>query len=91
MLHIVTSVAALETARVCYHQDDELILIEDAIYAANRHHQAFNSLDGMTVFVLQNDVDARGVEKFIATSLSLVSYKEFVELSVKHKQSLTWR
>ncbi len=46
MLHIIKSVQALNDAVNAFSKDDELLLIEDAVYAANPQHHAYPLLDG---------------------------------------------
>ncbi|NVD07640.1 sulfurtransferase complex subunit TusB [Vibrio sp. JPW-9-11-11] len=90
MLHIIKSVAALSDAvRLCQTQD-ELLLVEEAVYAAIPQHSAFHQLKKLSVFALKNDLDARGIRHRISPSIKVVDYAGFVELTVKQAKSLTW-
>ncbi len=44
MLHIIKSVAALDDAMALYSEQDDVLLIEDAVYAANPQHKAFSKV-----------------------------------------------
>ncbi|PSL78657.1 sulfurtransferase complex subunit TusB, partial [Variovorax sp. WS11] len=44
----------------------------------------------ITLYVLQDDVDARGLAGQIADSVGRVSYTDFVRLTVKHAGLLAW-
>ncbi|MEL7293177.1 MAG: sulfurtransferase complex subunit TusB [Pseudomonadota bacterium] len=90
MLHIIKSVSALsEAVRLC-QQHDELLLIEEAVYAAIPQHSAFHQLKKRSVFALKNDLDARGIPHRISPSIDVVDYVGFVALTVKQDKSLTW-
>jgi len=90
MLHIIKTVSALEEAVVVYSEQDDILLIEDAVYAANPQHRAFSHIKNTTVFALESDVQARGIANRISPSVKVVSYSGFVELTVKQDKSLTW-
>lgn len=90
MLHIIKSVSALSDAvRLC-QQHDELLLIEEAVYAAVAQHSAFHQLQGLSVSALESDLKARGIHQRISPSIMVVDYAGFVELTVKQAKSLTW-
>lgn len=90
MLHIIKSVAALDDAMALYSEQDDVLLIEDAVYAANPQHNAFSKVKGPSVFALQSDIDARGMANRMSPSVRTISYEGFVELTVKQDKSLTW-
>lgn len=71
---------------------DELLLLQDGVLAALEGSRALTSLLAapVTLYVLQDDVDARGLAAQISASLTSVSYTEFVALTVKHSQQMTW-
>ena len=90
MLHIIKSVAALDDAMALYSQQDDALLIEEAVYAANPQHKAFSKVKGPSVFALQSDIEARGMGNRISPSVTVIDYAGFVELTVKQAKSLTW-
>ncbi|MFM2648739.1 sulfurtransferase complex subunit TusB [Vibrio diabolicus] len=90
MLHIIKTVSALEDAMPLCSAQDDILLIEDAVYAANSQYKAFSHLKNRSVFVLESDIHARGIANRISPSLTIVNYSGFVELTVKQDKSLTW-
>ncbi|MCU5771423.1 sulfurtransferase complex subunit TusB [Erwiniaceae bacterium BAC15a-03b] len=71
---------------------DELLLLQDGVLAALEGSQALTALltAPITISVLQEDVDARGLSAQISAKVTPVSYTEFVALAVKHPQQMTW-
>ncbi|BDR12257.1 sulfurtransferase complex subunit TusB [Vibrio sp. STUT-A11] len=90
MLHIIKTVSALEGAVTLLSEQDDVLLIEDAVYAANPQHQAFHYVKSAAVFALESDIQARGLGNRISPSVTVVTYTGFVELTVKQDKSLTW-
>lgn len=92
MLHIVKSLDKLNLALEYRQERDDILLIEDAVYAGVVSHSMAKTLADSEnlIFLLKEDVQARGLEGLIATSYSLVSYSGFVELTVEHDKSVTW-
>lgn len=90
MLHIIKTVSALEEAVLLYSEQDDILLIEDAVYAANSQHQAFHYVKNISVFALESDIQARGIANRISPSVTVVKDSGFVELTVKQEKSLTW-
>ncbi|WP_428944884.1 sulfurtransferase complex subunit TusB [Pantoea sp. FN060301] len=73
-------------------QGDEVLLIQDGVLAALEGSQALESLllAPISLYVLQDDISARGLSAHISTRAAAVSYTDFVELTVKHPQQMTW-
>ncbi|WNN44697.1 sulfurtransferase complex subunit TusB [Winslowiella toletana] len=71
---------------------DELLMLQNGVLAAIEGSGALTSLLAapVTLYVLQEDVDARGLSAQISTKVKLVSYNDFVALAVKHPQQMTW-
>ncbi|MDV6254143.1 sulfurtransferase complex subunit TusB [Vibrio sp. EA2] len=90
MLHIIKTVSALESAVAMFSEQDDILLMEDAVYAANPQHPAFHHVKNATVFALESDIQARGMGNRISPSVTIVSYTGFVNLTVKQEKSLTW-
>lgn len=90
MLHIVKTVSALEDVVNVFREGDSLLLIEQAVYAANSQHKAYRQIKGLETFVLSADSMARGIENRITPNANLVDYDGFVELTIKHSNSITW-
>lgn len=90
MLHIVKSVSAIAELISAVTEQDEVILIENAVYAANPQHRDFQQIRPLNVYVLDNDLLARGLAERVSPSCLRVDYLGFVALTAKHGSSLTW-
>ena len=71
--------------------NDTLLLIEDAVIAAQAEHQFYAQLKALSeqgrLMVLAADLDARGIENRIGKTCS---YLDFVNLAIKHKSQMAW-
>ncbi|MFT6916156.1 MAG: sulfur relay protein TusB/DsrH [Motiliproteus sp.] len=69
-----------------------LILIEEGAYAATVNNEAlFRDLDaGIDCYVLQPDVDARGLSALISSRFTPVSDSGFVTLSIQCTRIQSW-
>lgn len=69
-----------------------LILIEDGAYAATLSNEAlFKDLEaGIDCYVLQPDLDARGLSALISTRFTPVSDSGFVALSIQCERIQSW-
>ena len=90
MLHIVKSITTLEEVRKVYADNDVLLLIQDAVYAVNPLHKTFPILKNLNTFVLQSDLEARGIFNRVSPSVNIVDYDGFVTLTAECSTSLTW-
>ena len=77
--------------RLMEHGDD-LVLLSDGVTAAiaDGHFLEILQSAPITLYVLQDDVDARGLAGQIADSVVRVGYTDFVSLTVKHEGQLAW-
>jgi tRNA 2-thiouridine synthesizing protein B len=98
MLHIVNK-SPLETHALasCLRlakQDSALLLIEDAVVAATPAVAASSGLAGaigtLKVYVLQPDVDARGLAGRIVEGVAAVDYAGFVDLVAEQPTNQSW-
>lgn len=98
MLHIVnqspTESSSLASCLRAAQDGHALLLIEDGIYAATNGCAAACGLQEaakrLKVYVLQPDLDARGMTaKRIATTTP-IDYAGFVELVAEHPTNQTW-
>ena len=73
--------------RLVTHQD-AVLLIQDGVIAAIEHSKHFSELQktGAQIYVLDADINARGLQNIISKTVSLVTYQGFVKLTVAHKQ-----
>jgi len=100
MLHIVNkSPAERNTLDSCLRVSaagvgGALLLIEDGVYAAMRGH-AFEprlreAMGRMKVYVLQPDLDARGIGTAVIEGVESVDYGGFVDVVAQHKNCQSW-
>lgn len=97
MLHIInksplTNSALDSCLRVV--QSGEILLIEDAVYAATTGN-AFEgkireAMGRFKIYVLQPDLEARGLADRIIEGVSPVDYGGFVELTTTNKTCQSW-
>jgi tRNA 2-thiouridine synthesizing protein B len=74
--------------------DDALLLLEDGVYAAmdaDFLRRLERSLDaGARLYCLAADLAARGISARISPRATVVGYKEFVALSLRHERVVNW-
>lgn len=97
MLHIInksplTNSALDNCLRVA--QRGDILLIEDAVYAATTGN-AFEgkireAMGRFKVYVLQPDLDARGLADRIIADVTPVDYGGFVDLTAANKNCQSW-
>ena len=98
MLHIVnkshTQTTSLQSCLRLAKPGQALLLIEDAIYAATTTGAASAGLAAamqtLKVYVLQPDVEARGMAGKLADGVTAVGYAGFVDLVAEHPNNQTW-
>lgn len=71
---------------------DDLILLQDGVVAALEGSRTLEILLSapISLYVLQEDIIARGLSAQISTSATTVSYTDFVALTVKNPQQMAW-
>ena len=97
MLHIINkSPLANNALDSCLRvaQSGEILLIEDAVYAATSGN-AFEArlreaMGRFKIYVLRPDLEARGVADRIIEGVSPVDYGGFVELTTTNKNCQSW-
>lgn len=90
MLHIIKTCQALQEAMPYLTCDDAILLLEDAVYAANEKHQYFPTACHAELFVLEEDTQARAITALISERIARVDYCGFVDLTARHSHSITW-
>lgn len=71
------------------HEKDGLLLTQDSVYTV-MHQTLYTKLTELdSVFVLKEDAEARGVQ-VKSDHIQLISYAEFVELSLKYEKVMSW-
>ncbi|AVY97354.1 sulfurtransferase complex subunit TusB [Lelliottia sp. WB101] len=71
---------------------DDLLLIQDGVLAAIEGSRFVEMLNNapITVSALKEDIDARGLTAQISSKIDVVSYTDFVNLSLKHTTQMSW-
>lgn len=80
--------ALLRTLR----EGDDLLLLSDGVIAALEGGQYLELLLNapITVHVLKEDIDARGLAGQISSNAVRVGYTDFVGLTLKHETQMRW-
>ncbi|KAA8996344.1 sulfurtransferase complex subunit TusB [Affinibrenneria salicis] len=76
----------------CLGASDEILLLQDAVVAAIDGGAALSVLlsRGLPLYALREDAAARGIIEQISTKVALISYTDFVGLTVRHSQQMAW-
>ena len=98
MLHIVNKshmqTHSLQSCLRLAKPGSSLLLIEDAVYAATTAGAASCNMGEvllqLKVYVLQPDLDARGMAGRVIDGVTAVDYAGFVKLVVDHPNNQTW-
>lgn len=77
--------------RMLSHGDD-LLLLQDGVLGALANSVMLDTLLSApaTLWVLQEDVEARGLSVQISPRVQSLDYTGFVALTAKHQQQMTW-
>lgn len=96
MLHTVTSsptsTQALANCLRYAQSHSEILLLSDAVTAAvkdSKWHQQLKA-SGLHIYVLQSDIEARGLQGRIASECDVVDMAGFVALTERHVMQLKW-
>lgn len=96
MFHLMMSspsIADMRSIELMFGEGDELLLLQDAVYGALAGSLYFrNIIDGPCsgLYVLKNDLQARGVLPYVHPKFEIIDYQYFVEMTVKHTKQITW-
>ena len=95
MLHLVNKspycTCNLNTAATIMRDGDQLLLIEDAVYAAVKSGKAASLLQGLKVSVLGPDLAARGItEDRLVDGIDIIDYAGFVDLVEANDKVQSW-
>ena len=76
-LHIINK--PLSSAII--YNDDQVVLLQDGVYSDIQHDK---------VCAIEKDVLARGLSEKIAPHIKLISYEDFVELTIDAESIISW-
>lgn len=82
----------METLLRTVREGDDLLLLSDGVIAALEGGRYLELLQNapITVHVLKDDIDARGLSGQISSSAVRVGYTDFVSLTLKHETQMRW-
>lgn len=80
---------ALEHCMLRMHSSDGLLLTQDSVYAVMDKTLISKLSELESVYVLQEDAQARGVQ-VASDKIQLISYNGFVELSLQFDKVISW-
>lgn len=95
MLHILLSSPykiVMNSLLSLSSSSDELVCIQDGVVLGIKKNIFFKKIYNFfnVIYLLKEDVYARGLCDLISISNKLINYKNFVLLTAKHKKSMTW-
>ncbi|AMH17641.1 MULTISPECIES: sulfurtransferase complex subunit TusB [Hafnia] len=95
MLHTLAkspTAADLTTLCAIAGNNDAILLLQDGVLCGlvNTHSLEKLISASTSLYALKADVIARGLSARISSNIVLLDYNQFVELSVKHPQQLSW-
>jgi len=97
MLHIINKSPLMNNSlESCMQvaQSGEILLIEDAVYAATKGSalevKMQEAMSRFKVYVLQPDLEARGLADRMIAGISPVDYGGFVDLVTTNKNCQSW-
>jgi tRNA 2-thiouridine synthesizing protein B len=96
VLHIITYPIQnndFNGLEVSFSQGDDILLSQDGVLSALDSSDILTSLLSLTtnLWVIKEDVIARGLLEKISPKVFLVNYTGFVSLTVKHSVSISWQ
>lgn len=73
-------------------EGDDILLLQDGVIAALNGSSALEALQKapISLYALREDLEARGLSGQISSSVTVVDYTDFVALTVKNPQQMTW-
>lgn len=92
-LHVInkTDSRLWSTCLGALSDDDALLLIEDAVFAAVPGYcDAVRILPSVQVLALADDLAVRGISDRIPPGVRQVSWRDFVALSLQHDKVVSW-
>lgn len=92
MLHIINQPSELNSCLRLAAATDDILLIENGVLAAiaNTASAELISHASRQFFVLKPDSEARGLTSKILSTVTLIDYEGFVDLTLRHKTIQSW-
>ncbi|XBC41729.1 MAG: sulfurtransferase complex subunit TusB [Buchnera aphidicola (Kaburagia rhusicola rhusicola)] len=72
--------------------NDDVIALQDSVIIAIDKNIFLKELLSIPIglYVIKQDVYARGIQSKISSKVNIVDYLQFVFLTVKHKKQMSW-
>ena len=82
----------LDSLLLLLQEGDDLLLLQDGVTAALAGSQMLIKLSASpaTLWVLEEDVGARGLDEQISTNVARLDYTGFVAMTAEHPQQVAW-
>ncbi|MDC9593621.1 sulfurtransferase complex subunit TusB [Xenorhabdus sp. IM139775] len=73
-------------------ETDDVLLIQNGVLLGINNNRYLAELlsTGAGIYVLREDLDARGLIEQISDRIIVIDYNGFVSLTVKHQQNFAW-
>jgi tRNA 2-thiouridine synthesizing protein B len=73
-------------------KSDDFLALQDGVLIALKDNIFLKSiiLSPVRLYLIKEDVYARGIHQNISSEFILISYIHFVSLTFKHKKQMTW-
>ncbi|MBL4821585.1 MAG: sulfurtransferase complex subunit TusB [Gammaproteobacteria bacterium] len=88
-LHTLNNVELLQDCARFLSDGDALLLIEDGVYCVTQAELG-QLPDSITVYCLQDDVDARGLGQLAQEHSQKIGFEGFVGLCCTHSKIINW-
>jgi len=73
-------------------RSDDFLALQDGVLIALTNNIFLKNivLSSSKLYIIKEDVYARGIHKHISSEFVLISYIHFVSLTLKHKKQMAW-
>ncbi|WP_158366943.1 sulfurtransferase complex subunit TusB [Candidatus Williamhamiltonella defendens] len=71
-------------------KEDDLLFMQDGVVALLNKSYFLKCHELTNVFILEEDMMARGLQFFMPKEAKRINYQDFVQLTIKHKQHIAW-
>lgn len=80
--------------KIC-SKNDAILLLEDGVFGAIKSAPESEQLQqlmqtGTRVFAIDSDVKGRALADKLITSIEVISYTDFVQLTIEHRSIQSW-
>ncbi|MDG2421300.1 MAG: sulfurtransferase complex subunit TusB [Gammaproteobacteria bacterium] len=71
-------------------ENDALLFIEDGVYHGSKFSPDLETPHYLTLFSLEEDVMARGLNQSTLSNINIINYNDFVDLCVRYDKVVNW-